>query len=77
MKKVSLKQLKKHRDELNALLPNYLTEVKEMFYITSYDHDIETKTQIYNIDRKPFYAQRSNANWSYFLVLGRPRTQKD
>jgi len=73
MKKVSLKALKEIRNELNVLMPNYMTDKGEKFYITAFGKDIETNQDIYSIQRKDLYAQRSDANWSYFLTLGRPR----
>lgn len=76
MKKVSLKALIKERDLLNELIPDYLTTNGHMFYITAFGKDIETKQDIFSIDRKDIFAQRSNSNWSYFLVLGKPRNEK-
>lgn len=77
MKQVSLKALKRERDTLNALLPDYFINEGKMFYITAFGKDIETSKDIYSLERKDIYAQRSNANWSYFLTLGRPRDQRE
>jgi hypothetical protein len=74
MKKVSLKKLKELRDFINQYLPNF---TEEKIYITSYGKDIETKKDIYTISRYDEYAQRQGANWSYFLVMGRPRKQTE
>lgn len=70
--KVSLKKLKELRDVINENRPNYL---QDKAYITAYGKDIETKQDIYNTKVYADYAQRKGANWSYWLVIGRPRKQ--
>jgi len=69
-KKISLKKLKELRDRLNRHIED---DAAYRYYITSYGKDIETNIDIYCEETQEEYAQRTDANWSYLLVLGRPR----
>ena len=70
--KVSFKRLKEMRNNINAILPDYL---EQRAYITKFGKDIETNIDIRSIREFNEYAQRSDANWSYWLVIGEPRKQ--
>jgi hypothetical protein len=67
MKKISLKQLKEIRNNINECLPNYL---EQRAYITAFGKDIETNKDVSVIRSFNEYAMRSQANWSYWLVMG-------
>jgi hypothetical protein len=69
--KLSVKRLKEQRDMLNDLLPNYIVnDLGKRFYITAFGREMNTG-EIISIERHTgTYAQNSNANWSYQLVLG-------
>jgi hypothetical protein len=71
-KKVSLKQLKQLRNIINDCLPNYL---EQRAYITAFGKDIETNKDVSVMRSFNEYAQRSQANWSYWLVMGTIRKQ--
>jgi hypothetical protein len=72
MKKVSLKQLKELRNIINDCLPNYL---EQRAYITVFGNDIKTGQNIKVMREFNEHAMRSNANWSYRLVMGTIRKQ--
>jgi hypothetical protein len=72
MKKVSLKQLKAMRDIINDCLPNYL---EQKAYITAFGKDIQTNQDVSVMRSFHEFAQRTQANWSYWLVMGTIRKQ--
>lgn len=72
MKKISLKQLKQLRNTINDCLPDYLPQ---RAYITAFGKDIETSKDISVMRSFNEYAMKSNANWSYWLVIGTIRKQ--
>jgi len=73
MKKVSLKKLKELRDFINENMPNYL---EQRAYIIAHGLDIETKKPISVLKRYNEFSERTEANWSYFLVMGYPTKQE-
>ena len=72
MKKISLKQLKQLRNIINDCLPDYLPQ---RAYITAFGKDIETNQDVSVMRSFNEHAMRSNANWSYWLVMGTIRKQ--
>jgi hypothetical protein len=73
MKKVSLKQLKSMRDIINDYMPDYLGTKA---FITAFGRNIENNEVVAIKRHFNEFAMRSNANWSYHLVIGETKTTK-
>lgn len=65
--KTSLKNLRQFRDQLNS---NLSEGSSEKYFVTVYDHCIDTGLQINVIKTMDLYAEKDFTNWAYKLVYG-------